>query len=145
MRALLAGLAALCLLSGCDGEPVAPTTEVVVADELCRAVYGTALAPPRWASCDCFRDAMMALPAGAERVAGARWVVTELGYPILAAADGAISGAKVDAFIAQVGLATAAELKGWYQGYAARIPPSDAVTKPLIQQSGAAIVKACVM
>ncbi len=145
MRALLAGLAALCLLSGCDEEPEQPTANVTVADELCRAVYGTVLAPPRWASCDCFRDAMMALPDGAERLAGARWQVTELGYLILAAADGKLGGADLEAFLGKAGLASAAALKDWYLGYVARLQISDEVTQTLIKRSGAALAKACVM
>lgn len=143
MRAWLAGLAALAVLGACGEEK--PGAEVIAAVELCGLAYGTPLYPERWASCDCLADALMELPAGAERLAGANWVVAELGYPILAAAEGTLSGGGVEAFVEKAGVAGAAELGGWYHGYAAQVQPSAEVTLKLIQDSGATLAGKCVM
>ena len=142
MRAPMAGLPALCLLGAC-GE-AAPTADVKAANELCEMAYATFLYPERWGTCACFAETLMELPEGAERLAGANWGVAELGYPILAVADGTLSGTNPAAFVQKVGLASAAELKDWYQGYVARVQPSAEVTQSLIQASGAKVAAACV-
>jgi hypothetical protein len=142
MRATMAGLAALCLLAAC-GE-AEPTAEVTAASELCEMAYGTMLYPERWGTCGCFAETLMELPEGAERLAGAHWMVTELGYPILAVADGTLSGTNPEAFVQKAGLADAAELHDWYQAYLARVQPTAAVTPSLIQASGAKVAAACV-
>ena len=142
MRATMAGLAALCLLSAC-GESE-PTPDVQAASELCELVHGTVLYPERWGTCGCFAETLMELPEGAERLAGANWMVAELGYPILAVADGTLSGSDAEAFVKKVGLTGAAELKDWYLGYLARVQASAEVNQSLIQASGARVAAACV-
>lgn len=140
MRAWLAGLAALALLAACGEEE--PTADARAAVELCEIVQGTSLAPERWGACSCFAGALMELPAGGERLAGANWMVAELGYPILALSEGKLPVGQD--FLARTGLGNPAALKDWYQGYAARVQPSAEVTQALIQASGARLTQACV-